>query len=309
MRIATASYMDLLHQNIRDAEGKLSILTRQITSGRQIHAPSDDPIAASQALRAHGVLEANLGQQRVLERALQHNRALDDALGELSTPLRTAYNAAMKATQPGLGETGRLACAQEIESALSRLVSLGNFEFAGTYLLGGTDNRHAPLVQTADPDQPVQYTGNDIPMRISVAPGRSADITITGERLFNFADAGGNRAVSEVDADVFQVMSDLARDVRIGYENGIAQNMEKLDTLLRHAISMQGVVGAVGLRLEQSLDVARNLEVQTRTILAEVEDVDIVRALLEVEKSKLAYQAALTATAQMAQMPTLFDRM
>lgn len=309
MRIASAAYMELLHQNIRDAEGRLGILTRQITSGRRIHVPSDDPIAAAQALRAHGALEANLSHQGVLERALQHNRTLDDALGELATPLRTAYNAALKATQPGLGETGRLACAQEIHAALNRLVSLGNFEFAGTYLLGGTDNCHPPLVQTGDPNQPVQYTGNDIPMSIAVAPGRTADITVTGRRLFNFADGGGNRPVSQVDADVFQLLTDLARDVEIGYEDGITQNMEKLDALLRHAISMQGVVGAHGLRLEQSLDVSRNLEVQTRTILAEVEDVDIVRALLEVEKSKLAYQAALTATAQMAQMPTLFDRM
>jgi len=33
----------------------------------------------------------------------------------------------------------------------------------------------------------------------------------------------------------------------------------------------------------------------------------MVNALLEVEKQKTAYQAALTATAQIAQMPTLFE--
>ncbi len=131
MRIASASYMDMLQQGIRDAEGKLGILTQQITSGKRINRPSDDPIGASQALRAHATLEMTLSNQRTLQRAIQLNGALDNTLGDLATPLQTAYNAALKATQPGLGDTGRAACAEEVRTAMQRLVTIGNSEFNG----------------------------------------------------------------------------------------------------------------------------------------------------------------------------------
>ncbi len=307
MRIASASYMDMLQQGIRDAEGKLGILTQQITSGKRINRPSDDPIGASQALRAHATLEMTLSNQRTLQRAIQLNGALDNTLGDLATPLQTAYNAALKATQPGLGDTGRAACAEEVRTAMQRLVTIGNSEFNGIYLLAGTDNREPPLTETGNPNDVVQYDGDEHPMRISIAPGRTAEITITGQELFNFEDGTGNRPVSAVDDDIFQVMADLARDIEIGYTDGINEHMNELKTLQEHVLVQRGKVGAYGLRLDQNLTMATDGELQSRTILAEIEDVDLVNALLEVQRQTMAYQSALAATAQIAQMPTLFE--
>jgi len=83
--------------------------------------------------------------------------------------------------------------------------------------------------------------------------------------------------------------------------------MEQLKTLQEHVLMQRGIVGGYGLRLDQSLTLAENAELQARTLLADIEDVDMVNALLEAESQKTAYQAALAATANIAQMPTLFD--
>jgi len=307
MRISTATYMDMLYRGIRTAEGKLGMLTQQITSGKRISRPSDDPVGASQALRAHAALENTLSQQRTLQRAIQLNGALDDAMADLTTPLQTACNAALKATQPGLGEVGRAACAQEVRAAMKRLISVGNCEFNGIYLLAGTNNRQPPLTETGNPNDVVQYNGNEYQMEIAVAPGRTAEITITGQELFNFEDGAGNRPVPTVDASIFQVMSDLARDIEIGYQDGINEHREELKTLQEHVLTERGKVGTYGLRLDQNLTLAKDAELQSRTILAEIEDVDIIQALLQVEKQKIAYQSALAATTEIARMPTLFE--
>jgi len=307
MRIASKTYMDMLQRSIREAENRLGVLTQQITSGKRINHPSDDPVAASQALRAHAELQKTLSSQKTLERAVQLNGALDSAMADLSTPLQTAYNAALKATQVGLDEAGRAACAEEVRSAMTRIITVGNSEFNGTYLLAGTSNREAPLTETGDDSDVVQYNGDTYQMRISIAPGRTAEIAVTGRQLFNFADASGNRPVSAVDDDLFQVMADLARDIEVGYEDGIAEHMEQLKTLQEHVLMQRGIVGGYGLRLDQSLTLAENAELQARTLLADIEDVDMVNALLEAESQKTAYQAALAATANIAQMPTLFD--
>ncbi len=66
MRVSTKSYMDMLQQGIRRAEVRLGALTQQLTSGKRINRPSDDPIGASQALRAHATLDGTISSQRAL---------------------------------------------------------------------------------------------------------------------------------------------------------------------------------------------------------------------------------------------------
>ena len=187
MRISTKSYMDLLHQSVQTAEDRLGILTQQIASGKRIQRPSDDPVGAGQALRAHAALEKSLSDQSTLEQAVTLNNALDSALGNMTSPLQTALNAALSATQTGLGSTGLAACATEVRAAMEQLVTCGNAEFNGIYLMAGTDNRQSPLSTTGNPADVVTYSGNEQAMQITISPGRVAPLTVTGQNLFNFA--------------------------------------------------------------------------------------------------------------------------
>lgn len=307
MRISTKSYMDLLHQSVQKAEYRLGVLTQQIASGKRIQRPSDDPVGAGQALRAHAALEKSLSDQSTLQQAVTLNNALDAALGNMTSPLQTALDASLSATQIGLGETGLAACATEVRASMEQLVTCGNAEFNGIYLLAGTDNRQSPLTTTGNPADVVTYSGNEQAMQITISPGRMAPLTTTGQYLFNFEDAIGNRPVAGVDEDLFQIMENLAQAIDAGDLDGITQYRDKLTAMQEHILQARGVVGAYGLRLEQSLTLAEDTEVQSRTVLTEVEDVDMTDAILQSTEQKTYYQAALAATAQIAQMPTLFD--
>lgn len=52
---------------------------------------------------------------------------------------------------------------------------------------------------------------------------------------------------------------------------------------------------------------SKDQELELRQLLSEVEDVDIAQAVLEFKSVELAYQAALLAVSQVAQLPTLFE--
>lgn len=309
MRIANKSYLDLLQQGIRNAEGDLGILTEQITSGRRINRPSDDPVAMGKALRAHATLDTVLSRNETLKWASAINNSTDAALGELTEPLQTALDAAMRASQVGIGEAGRLACAEEVRAAMERIVTIGNSEFSSVYLFAGTKNRQSPLEATGAGGAPVTYSGNSAPMEVEVAPGRSVELTISGECLFNFENPAGERAVEAVDSNIFQTMSDLANAIQSGDGEGIANHGEDLEALRDHIVAERGRLGATGLRLEQSIALTEDAELQCREILAEVEDVDMIKALTEAQQRKTSYQAALAATSMISNMPTLFDAM
>jgi flagellar hook-associated protein 3 FlgL len=309
MRIASKSYMDLLQQGIRQAEGDLATLTQRISSGRRINRPSDDPIGASQAIRAHATLDTVRSQNTALTRAGQLNDAVDAALGELSQPLQSASDAAMKATQIGIGEAGLLACAQEVRAAMQRVITIGNSEFSGTYLFAGTNNTAPALSETPGPGAPVAYDGNESAMNIEVAPNRSVELTVTGQQLFNYEDAGGNRPAGSVNNDLFATMKNLADAIESGDIDAVNDLRGQMDTLRDHVVAERGRLGATGLRLEQSIALTEDAELQCKTILAEVEDTDMVKALTEAQRQKTCYQAALAATSMISNMPTLFDSM
>lgn len=308
MRIATKSYLDLLQQGIRNAEGDFGALTERITSGRRINRPSDDPVAMGKTLRAHATLETVLSQNETLEWASAINNAADSAIGEFAKPLQAALDAAMRATQVGIGEAGRMACAEEVRAARERVVTIGDSEFSSIHLFAGTKNRQPPLA-TAGSGGPVAYNGNSTPMEVEVAPGRGVELTVSGERLFNFEDAAGERAVDTVDGDIFQTMSDLAEAIENNDVNEITSRSKDLESLRDHIVAERGRLGASGMRLEQSIALTEDAELQCRTILAEIEDVDMVRALSEAQQRKTSYLAALAATSMISNMPTLFNAM
>ena len=67
------------------------------------------------------------------------------------------------------------------------------------------------------------------------------------------------------------------------------------------------MLGARTVRVQQAMEAAKDVEVHAREVLSDVEDVDIAQAIVQMQAQEVAYQAALSAPAKMAQMPTLFE--
>jgi len=140
-----------------------------------------------------------------------------------------------------------------------------------------------------------------------VAPDRPLEVTVPGDRLFNFEDASGARAVPGVDTDLFGLLDHIATAIETGDDTAIPALGEKLDALYKQVVEQRGVLGARALRVEDAIDSAGQAELSAREILGDTEDVDIASALVDLQHQQLCYQAALAATAQLAKIPTLFE--
>lgn len=66
-RLGTASSYDAAIQNLAGRQQNLSKLQEQLTSGKRVVRPSDDPTAAAQAERAITRMERIKADQRALE--------------------------------------------------------------------------------------------------------------------------------------------------------------------------------------------------------------------------------------------------
>ncbi|MCD6362147.1 MAG: hypothetical protein J7M38_14915 [Armatimonadetes bacterium] len=304
MRISSRAFINHLSANLSRVTDDIARLSLQVSSGRRLTRPSDEPLAAARIVNARADLARMTNRLKTLDKAGRLISAADVALDTITDRLRHARELCMTATRPGMETSTRAAVAVELRSIARTIADEGNASIAGDYVFAGRKNRTEPLAEAGGT---MTYLGSSEGMRIWVAPGRSMEVTVPGDRLFNFEDADGRRAVPEVESDIFTLIEDIAAAVEAGDDTAVEEMTPQLEALSNHIIEMRGVLGARAARIDSARTAAADAETHARQILADTEGVDLVEAIVELENQKLAYQSALAATAKMASLPTLFE--
>jgi flagellar hook-associated protein 3 FlgL len=143
----------------------------------------------------------------------------------------------------------------------------------------------------------VKYAGNDNPTTRTVGPNAKVRIETTGQEAF-----GAQGSPTEL----FTVLSNISKSIRDNDPAVLNQNLTNLDSahdLLKSALSD---VGARYNRVEQMKQSADDHLLSVTSQLSDVEDVDLPKAIMELQIQQTSYQAALAATAKVIQ-PSLID--
>jgi flagellar hook-associated protein 3 FlgL len=161
----------------------------QVSTGKRILRPSDDPVGASLAIDLRGEKalverwrETASTSRPYLDAA---NSALDSAQ-DLIGQIRALTVQGLSAT---IGGTGRDGIANQIESLKASLVDIANTSFDGKYLFAGTASNTRPFQSGADGQ--VAYRGNDDLHSVILGLGVEVPINVPGSDLFQARDPRG----------------------------------------------------------------------------------------------------------------------
>ena len=108
------------------------------------------------------------------------------------------------------------------------------------------------------------------------------------------------------DTELFTVLDTISKSLRSNDQDTLNKSLENLDTahdLLKSALSN---VGARYNRVEQMKQSADDHLLSVSSQLSDIEDVDLPKAIMELQIQQTSYQAALAATAKVIQ-PSLID--
>jgi len=228
----------------------------------------------------------------------RHKRNADDGeafLASVDSTLQTAISQTRRARELGvnargaLGESSRTALANEIEQLRDSLLSLANTTHLDRPVFGG----HTPGTQVYD--DAGSYVG--VPGEVSRTVGPGVKIRV---------DLDADAAFGPHDANLFADLDALAEAVRAGDDAAISTGLGALDAGLERLGAAVVDVGSRMARVERAADQPLDREVDLTASLGAVEDVDMPRALMELQLQQTAYQAALASTARVMQ-PSLLD--
>jgi flagellar hook-associated protein 3 FlgL len=272
-------------------------LQSQISSGKLLNRPSDSPTGTVTSLQLRGEARATVQYGRNAEDGLGWLGTIQDTLGDASTSILRVRDLTVQAMNATNDPTSRAALANEIDNIRDTLVTQANSKYMNRPVFGGTTP--GSVAYAPDPANPGQYTylGNSGQTTRTVGPNAKVRVETTGPEAFGQPGSP---------TELFTVLKNLSDNIRAGDDDGISTGLANLDTAHETLKAALSDVGARYNRVEQMKQSADDHLLSVKSQLSDVEDVDLPKAIMDLQIQQTAYQAALAATSKVIQ-PSLID--
>jgi flagellar hook-associated protein 3 FlgL len=273
---------------LQSSAGRLSALQQQLSSGRQITRPSDNPTGTVSALQLRSQLKQITQYQSSATDALGWLTTVDSAYSSISTQLQQVRTLVLQGMNTGTGSaTSNEALAQQVDQARSSLLSLANSSYLGRPVFGGT------TAGTVAFDSAGNYVGDNGTVSRTVGPNTTVDLNTPGTT--GFGPNGGN---------LFDLLSTISNDLRTN-PSGLGADLTALDARQLAITSDQSLAGAKYQRIQGVQTTSNTNTIQLKSQLSDLQDIDLADMAVQVSTANAAYQAALATTAKVSQISLL----
>jgi len=293
-RVTNDMVMSSTLADISGAQVQMERTERELSSGKSILEPSDNPQGTSQAI----ALESALGGLEDYETSANDGTAwLDAANGALNGINEAVQRVRELVVQAGNGTNsqGNLeSIASEVEQLTQTVKQDADTQYAGQYIFSGTLTGTAPYQQGANDS----YSGNGGSIARTVGPSTNVAVTVSLTSLL-----GEGKAAN--DGKLLDTLRTIAQNMREGTPAAReALNAKDLGALEANMNTLDGLQATVGSNTDQiraAVSRIEDLRDTTTTQLSGIQDANIAQVSLEYSNEQAAYTAALRAGASIVQ--------
>src|SRR6185437_1688827 len=292
MRVNPNSMPDLLNA-LAQTEQQQNTELLQLSTGRRVNQPSDDPAAEAQLIENKAESAQADSFQQCLSSINGQFQTADSTLSSIETQLQRAITLGTQAANQGtLSDNDRLAIANELQGIQNQLVSLANTSYQGVFLFSGTVQTQ-PFVVDASVPSGVRYAGNTGLNKVTVGAGYQLQVNLPGSQLF-----------SATGSDVFQSMTDLIQSVQTN--SNIGDSVAEVNKAFTYLSTQRVFYGNAMNQVtsQQNFLSSETVELSTQENTIAGADISVVASnLVQTENAR---QAALQAIGRMPPR-SLFD--
>lgn len=288
IRITQNSVAAAFDRDIQSIYSRMSRTQQQLSDGRRIIRPSDDPYGAGQVMGFDRQL-ADVRQFQVNARdSLGFLNAADSALDTVTTALHAIREKSIQAANGTNSPSDRQSIAAEIQQ-LKEVVRDGmNAQHGDQFIFGGTACTTAPYPAGN------AYAGTATPMSRRVGERQSLQINVPGDAVL-----GPNGS------NTLDVIDQLVLDIQGGNVAGMQTGLAAITAQTDRALDVRTQLGASVTRLEVMQARLELTEERLMTARSEVSDVDAAEAYMTFSQQQTMYQAALAAGTRIMQTSIL----
>ena len=166
MRITSDMSQRHVLSDLRRVQERLATAQSQVSSGKRIEKPSDDPLGAERAMRLNDQLESTGAYRTAVDESRSWLDATDSALGSLSDIVQHVRELTLQAANGSTSDAGRQSIKAQIDQLTEEAKTTLNSAYDGRYIFSGTATDTPPYsAATGD-----AYQGDSSPVVGPIRP-------------------------------------------------------------------------------------------------------------------------------------------
>lgn len=301
LRVTQSMMNAQLLRNVSNNLGRMNSLQNQLSTGKRINAPSDDPVGLTFAMRYRSEIASGEQYIRNTDAAISMIDFTDTMLGQAGDVLHRVRELMVKGADGAQPQTAYDAIKLEIKELYNQMIEIGNSSFNGKHVFNGEQTEKSPypkvdLDDTSGSLKAYQVASDTGIIRYELSPGMTMAVNVTGNQVF------GDPIVADPDTDsdnVFQVLRRVYDALSTGDSEEVSNLLAKIDTRVNTILEMRSEIGARSNRVQLVMDRLEGMNLNLTDAQSKVEDADLALVITNLKMSENVYQASLSAGAKL----------
>jgi flagellar hook-associated protein 3 FlgL len=293
-RITPTMVSNLTMRNINSALEGMERTSEELSSGKTILEPSDNPFGASRVIELQSQLEGLSSYTSNAQDGISWENTASSAMVNMNQVVQRVRELLVEAANGTNNQNDLETIALEVEGLTETVKQDANTQYAGQYVFAGTATTTTPYPQGASDE----YQGNAETVSRAIGPGATVTISTNISTLLGNGEAAG-------DGKLLDTLRKIAGDLRSGTSAGRealgSGDLAALDENAETLSNLQANAGSTIDQLQTAIERSEDLQVQVSKTLSGTEDVNVANASIEFSNERAAYEAALRAAASIVQ--------
>ena len=276
MRITDSLISGGLQQNIQDSLNNLNTITAQISTGRSLSLPSDNPAGTAEDLSLRAALLGNRQYESDANQATSFLKSSNDALSTVNTILDNVNQIAVQGANGGAQSQASLTeLANQVDSTIQQLTQIANTSVAGKFIFGGTQTAAAPYT-----GNPPVYGGDEGAVTAALGPGVSVTLNAPGANQSLFSGT-------------FSALATLKAHLLAGDSASVSGDITAIQARIAVTSAASADIGNKTNQVTAAQQNLQRLDTEYQTAQSNIENTDLAQAYVQLQAAQNTYQASL----------------
>tara|TARA_B100000768_G_C11220139_1_gene350125 strand:+ start:133 stop:1059 length:927 start_codon:yes stop_codon:yes gene_type:complete len=301
MRVTQAGFYNQASQQLGKQQAKVFETQAQLSSGKNILKPSDDPALATAINNLKSQIDVNQRYLTNLERMQDTLKMQESTVTSSVDVVARIKELSVQAANDTYNASDRKSIAIEVKELISSLTDLGNMRGTdGAYLFSGYSQGQAPFSESST--GVVTYTGSTDVLKVMVDEGRSMQLGMPGSDIFGSVEHLNRSTGVTSRIELFSTLSNMYEALVTNNTDGIRNSLDKVTSVHEHIIAQQSNIGSRMKRVETLTHAVEDKDYTYKILQSNMEDLDYVEAASRLKNQSLALQAGQQTFTQLSDL-------
>ena len=274
--------------NLFKSQANMDKYLKQITSGKKINRPSDNPVIAMKGINYRTEVTESEQYIRNTTEVWNWFDHSDDVLGKSTKAMQRMEELANQAANGTNTQDELNSIKKEVEQLKEQMIEMANTQVSGKYIFNGIDTDQKPIQD----GKIITEAGREEMVKIEVSKGINMDVNVSPEGVF--------------DQELFDHIDGFITALEAGDDDELNNSLGNLQESSSNIIQARAELGARMNRLELIEDRLENQVVIVKDTMAKNEGVEFEEAVTNLLTQEVIHRAALSAGSKIIQ-PSLVD--